>query len=75
MEHADILFEVQKDTQNVDSKLLKTKNGRTLLLSKCAACRSKKSRFMKGQEAKRILSSLGLKTSLSKIPLLGDILF
>ena len=44
MEHADILFEVQKDTQNVDSKLLKTKNGRTLLLSKCAACRSKKSR-------------------------------
>ena len=48
MEHADILFEVQKDTQNVDSKLLKTKNGRTLLLSKCAACRSKKSRFMKG---------------------------
>ena len=46
-----------------------------MLLSKCAICGSKKSRFMKEQEAKRILSSLGLKTPLSKIPLLGYILF
>ena len=46
-----------------------------MLLSKCATCGSKKSRFMKEQEAKGILSSLGLKTTLSKIPLLGDILF
>ena len=75
MEHADILFEVQKDTQNVDSKLLKTKNGRTLLLSKCATCRSKKSRFMKGQEAKGILNTLGRKAPLSKILLLREILF
>ena len=46
-----------------------------MLLSKCAVCGSKKSRFMKEQEAKGILSSLSLQTSLNKIPLLGDILF
>ena len=42
-----------------------------MLLSKCAVCSRKKSRFMKGQETKGILSSLGLKTPLSKIPLLS----
>ena len=57
----------RKNTENVDSKALKTKNGRSMLLSKCAVCGCKKSRFMKEQE--------GFKTSLSKIPLLGDILF
>ena len=41
---------------------------------KCAACLSKKSRFMKEQEAKWLLSSLGLTTPLSKVPSLGDIL-
>ena len=46
-----------------------------MILSKCAICGSKKSKFIKKQEAKRILSSLGIKTPLSKIPLLGDVLF
>ena len=46
-----------------------------MLLSKCAICGSKKSRFIKKQGASRILSSLGLKTPLNKIPLLGGILF
>ena len=46
-----------------------------MLSSKCAVCSSKKSRFMKKQEAKGILSSLGLKIPLSKILLFGDILF
>ena len=45
-----------------------------MLLSKCAICGTKKSRFMREQEAKGILSILGLKTPLSKITLLGDIL-
>ena len=45
-----------------------------MLLSKCAKCGTKKSRFIKEQEAKGILSSLGHKTPLSKIPLLGVIL-
>ena len=55
--------------------MLKTKNGKTMLLSECALCGSKKSKFMKKQEAKGLLSSLGVKTPLSKIPLFGDILF
>ena len=42
----------KKDTENVDTKMLKTENERTILLSKCAVCGSKKSRFMKEQEAK-----------------------
>ena len=46
-----------------------------MILSKCAICGSKISRFIKKQEASGILSNIGLKTSLSKIPLLGDILF
>ena len=46
-----------------------------MLLSKCPICGSKKSRFLKKQEASGILSSLGLRTPLSKVPLLGDILF
>ena len=50
-------------------------NGKTLILSKCTICGSKKSRFIKNQGASGILSSLGLKTPLSKVPLLGDILF
>ena len=55
--------------------MLKTKNDKVMLSSKCAICGSKKSRFMKEQEATGLLSSLGLKTPLNKIPLLGDILF
>ena len=46
-----------------------------MILSKWAICGSKKSKFIKNQEAKGILSSLGIKTPLSKIPLLGDVLF
>ena len=45
------------------------------MLSKCAVCGSKKSRFTKEQEPKGLLASLGHKTPLSNIPLLGDILF
>ena len=46
-----------------------------MILSKCAICVSKKSKFIKGQEAKGLLSNLGIRTPLSKIPLLGDIFF
>ena len=65
----------QKDTESIDSKVLKTKNSRAALSSKCAICGNKKSRFIKEQEAKGLISSLGVKTPLKKIPLLGDILF
>ena len=46
-----------------------------MILSKCAVCGSTKSRFIENQEAKGILSKLGIKTPLSKVPILGDILF
>ena len=43
--------------------------------SKCEVCGIKKSRFVREQEAKELLSNLGIKTQLTKILLLGDILF
>ena len=46
-----------------------------MLSSNCAICGNKKSRFMKEQEAEGLLSNLGIRTPLSKIPLLGDLLF
>ena len=46
-----------------------------MLLSKCMKCGNKKSRFIKNQEAKGLLRNLGIRTRLSKVPLLGDILF
>ena len=63
----------RKDTENINPKISKTSNGRTMVLSKCAICGSKKSRFIKNQEAKGLLSNLGIKTPLSKVPILGDI--
>ena len=60
--------------ENIDSNVLKTKNDKTILL-KWALCGSKKSRFIKNQETRGILSNLGFKTPISNIPLLGDILF
>ena len=65
----------KKNTENIDSKVSGNSNGRVMILSKCAVCNSKKSRFIKYQEAKGLLSKLGIKTPLSKIPILGDILF
>ena len=65
----------RKDTENINPRVSKTNNGRAMILSKCAICGSKKSRFIKDQEAKGLLSNLGVKTPLSKVAILGDILF
>ena len=65
----------RKNTENINPRVSITSNGRTMVLSKCAICNSKKSRFIKNQEAKGLLSKLGIKTPLSKVPILGDILF
>ena len=65
----------KKYTGNIDPKISGISNGKTVILSKCAICKRKKSRFIKNQEAKGLLSKLGIKTPLSKIPVLGDILF
>ena len=65
----------RKDAENINPKVSKTSNNKTMTLSKCAICGSKKSRFIKNQEAKGLLSKLGIKTLLSKITIFGDILF
>ena len=64
----------RKNTKNKDVEVIKTKYGRLQLKSRCSICGNKKSRFVKKQEAKGILSSLGIKTPLSKMPVL-NILF
>ena len=64
----------RKSTENINPRVSKTSNGRTMVLSKCTICGSKKSRFVKNQEAKELLSNLRVRT-LSKVPILGDILF
>ena len=65
----------KKDTENKNPGVSKTFNNKIMLLSKCAICGTKKSRLIKKQEGSGMLSSLGLKTPLSKIPLFYDILF
>ena len=65
----------RKNTKSKNTKVVKTKNGKIMLLSKFAACYSRKLKFIKEQEATGILSSLGIKTPLSEIPLLGPLLF
>ena len=61
----------RKDTENLNSNIFKTKNNRLPMQSKCTDCRNKKSRFVKEQEEKGLLSNLGIKKPLSQIPLLN----
>ena len=65
----------KKYTKNINPQVSSTSNGKMMILSKCAICNSKKPTFIKKQDAKGLLSKLGIKTPLSKVPLLGDILF
>ena len=64
----------RKDTENIGPKVVTTKNNRLVMISKCSVCGIKKSRFVKEQKAKALLSNLGIKTPLSKVSLL-NILF
>ena len=61
----------KKDTKNINPKIVLTKNNKLMILSKCAICYNKKSRFIKEQEARGLLINLGIRTPLSKIPLLN----
>ena len=61
----------RKDTENIDTRMVRTKNEKIIMHSKCPVCGIKKSRFVKEQEAKGLLSNLGIKTPLSKILLLN----
>ena len=61
----------KKDTENIDPKIFKAKNNRLIMQSKCNVCKNKKSQFVKEQDAKGLLSNLGINTPFSKIPLLN----
>ena len=61
----------RKDTDNIDSEIFRTQNNRLLMQSKCSNCKNKKTRFVKEQEAKALLSNLGINTPFIKIPLLN----
>ena len=61
----------KKDTENIDPKIVRTKNNKLIMQSQCTNCRNKKSRFVKKQDAKGLLSNLGINTPFSKIPLLN----
>ena len=63
----------KKYTKNINPQVSSTSNGKLMIISKCAICGSRKSKFINKQEAKRLLSNLGIKTPLSKVPILGDI--
>ena len=65
----------RKNVESKNPKVAKTKNGRIMLLSKCAVCDSKKSKFIKEQGASGLLSSFGIKIPLTKIALVGPLLF
>ena len=64
----------RKYTENINPKIVKNKNNRSMIQTNCAICNGKKSRFIKEQLAKGLLSNLGIKTPLNKVPLL-NILF
>ena len=61
----------RKDAKNIEPKIVRTKKDRLIMQSKWCVCGIKKSRFITKQEAKGLLSNLGIKTPLSKIPLLN----
>ena len=65
----------RKYTKKINPQVSSTSNGMIMILSKCAISNSKKSKFINQRKAKELLSKLGSKTSLSKIPLLDDNLF
>ena len=65
----------KKYRKNINSQVSSTSNDKFMILSKCTICNSKKSKFIKKQEASGLLSKLGIKTPLSKVPILGDVLF
>ena len=64
----------RKNTESKSPKVVKTKNRRIMLLSKCVVCNSRKLKFIKEKEARGLLSSLGIRRPFSQIPLLGPLL-
>ena len=71
----NIVWSVEKNTESKNPKGVKIKSERIMLLSNCEVCDTRKLKFIKGQKASGLLSSLGIKIPLSKIPLVGPLLF
>ena len=65
----------KKNMKSKNPEVVKTKNRRIMLLSKCVTCNSKQSKFLKEKEARELSSSLRIGTPLSRIPLLSPPLF
>ena len=65
----------RKNKQSKNPEVMKTENGRIMLLWKCAVCDSKKSKFIKVEEPTGLSNSLGKKAPLRKIPLIDPLLF
>ena len=61
----------RRDSENIDPKMVRTKNNRLIMQSRRFVCGIKKSRFMKEQKVKGLLSNLRIKKPLSKFPLLN----
>ena len=64
----------RKYNKNINLRIVRNKHNRSMIQSICAICNSKKSRFIKEHQASGLLSNLGIKTPLNKVPLL-NILF
>ena len=64
----------RKYTKSINPKIVRNKHNRSMIQSNCAACDSKKSRFIKEHQAMGLLSNLGIRSPLSQVPLL-DVLF
>ena len=62
----------KKYIENINSRVSKTSNNRTMILLNCLKCGIKKSRFIKNQEAKGLLNNLGIRTPLNKLPISGN---
>ena len=65
----------RKNMQSKNPEVVKTKNGRIMLLSTCSVCNNKESKFLKEQKAEGLLSNLGIIVPLIQIPFIGPILF
>ena len=66
-----MLFKVQKNTESLNPRVLKTSNGKKMILSKCTICGKEKTKLIKRQEASVVLRSVGIRTPLSKNPVLA----
>ena len=69
------MYCVSSKKNTVNKNVKRAKQNGLILVSNCAICGKKKSRFIKNQEAKGLLSKLGIRTLLNNIPLVGYILF